>query len=116
MHGRIVPTTVHPAQGCAQKPYENLPFQITIDEIVPESRFSFRWHPYDTDPEADLSGEPTTLIVFEMEEASGGILLKITESGFDRIPLERRVKAFPANTRGWEMQIHAIELYLGNAG
>lgn len=60
----------------------------------------------------DYSKEPTTLIEFVLEEAPGGILLKISESGFDQIPLERRAKAFKANEGGWEMQTRLIEKYL----
>jgi len=36
----------------------------------------------------------------------------VTESGFDRIPLERRASAFTANEEGWTMVITLIEKYL----
>jgi len=75
-------------------------------------KFSFRWHPYAVDPGVDYSKEPTTLIVFELQEISGGTLLTISESGFDQIPLERRAKAFAANDAGWVMQVKLIEKYL----
>ena len=42
-----------------------------------------------------IQGEPTTLIVFTLEEVEGGTLLTVVESGFDAIP-EPRKKA----TRG----------------
>jgi hypothetical protein len=45
------------------------------------------------------SGEPTTLILFSLEEAAGGIMLTVTESGFDRIPLARRAKRSPPTAR-----------------
>ena len=51
-------------------------------------------------------------MVFELEEASGGTILTITESGFDRIPLERRVSAFQANEQGWTEQIRLVEKYV----
>jgi hypothetical protein len=38
--------------------------------------------------------------------------LTITESGFDKIPLERRAEAFTANNRGWEAQAKLIQKYL----
>jgi hypothetical protein len=74
--------------------------------------FSFRWHPYATDAAVDYSKEPTTLVVFELEDVPGGTGLTITESGFDRIPIERRAKAFEANEGGWTAQMTLIEKYL----
>jgi hypothetical protein len=41
-----------------------------------------------------------------------GVLLTITESGFDQIPLARRAKAFTANEQGWGMVVKLIEGYL----
>jgi len=75
-------------------------------------RFSFCWHPYAVDPEVDYSREPTTLVVFELEESPDGTVLTITESGFDRIPLARRAEAFEMNERGWEAQLTLIDKYL----
>jgi uncharacterized protein YndB with AHSA1/START domain len=110
--GQIVPTTVDPEVAESQKPYEGHRFDITVDRIEPMQLFSFRWHPYAVDPEADYSQEPTTLVVFELEETPDGTLLTITESGFDGIPLARRAKAFEMNERGWEAQLTLIEKYL----
>jgi hypothetical protein len=95
-----------------QKPHEGLPFEITIDRIEPERLFSFRWHPFAIEPGVDYSHEPTTLIVFELEEVGHDIKLTVTESGFDRIPLERRAVAFTANEGGWTMVVTLIEKYL----
>jgi uncharacterized protein YndB with AHSA1/START domain len=112
MKGVIVPTAVDAAVAKAQQPYAGTAFEITVDRLEPERLFSFRWHPYAVEPGVDYSGEPTTLIVFTLDDAPGGILLTVTESGFDRIPLERRAKAFSANEQGWSMQVTLIEKYL----
>jgi hypothetical protein len=80
-----------------------------------ERLFSFRWHPFAVEPGADYSAEPTTLIVFELEEVADGIMLTVTESGFDRIPLARRAQAFTANERGWSMVVKLIERYVDHA-
>jgi hypothetical protein len=61
---------------------------------------------------SDNKKEPTTLIVFELQQVPGGTLLTISESGFDQIPLARRAKAFTANEGGWTMQTKLIEKYL----
>jgi|ERR1700674_77846 len=115
LRGVVVPTTVDADVAKAQKAYEGTPFEITVEEMEPERRFSFRWHPFAVDPGVDYSEEPTTLIVFTLEEVAGGILLTVTESGFDRIPLARRAQALKANESGWAMQVTLIEKYLARA-
>lgn len=94
------------------KGYEHLTMEFVIDAIAPESRFSFRWHPYAIDPKVDYSGEPMTLVEFTLEAVDGGTLLKVVESGFDKIPVSRRVKAFEMNTSGWTSQMKNIAKYL----
>jgi uncharacterized protein YndB with AHSA1/START domain len=115
MRGVIVPTTVNAEVAKAQKEYEGLPFVITIAQMDPERLFSFRWHPHALERDVDYSHEPTTLIVFLLEEVPDGIMLTVTESGFDRIPIARRAKAFTANEQGWGMVVKLIEEYLAHA-
>jgi uncharacterized protein YndB with AHSA1/START domain len=110
--GRIRPTTVDPEVAKLQAPHEGKPFEFSVDRIEPQRIISFRWHPFAVDPSVDYSKEPTTLIVFELTEVDSGTLLRITESGFDSIPLERRAKAFAANEGGWEHQTRLLEKYL----
>jgi uncharacterized protein YndB with AHSA1/START domain len=112
MRGVIVPTTINAEVAKAQKEHEGLPFDITIEQMEPERLFSFRWHPFAIERGVDYSAEPTTLIVFALEEVADGVMLTVTESGFDRIPLERRAKAFTANEQGWGMVVKLIEEYL----
>ena len=110
--GRIRPTTVDAEIARRQEPYAGTAFEVHVDRIEPMRLFSFRWHPYATDAAVDYSKEPTTLVVFELEDVPGGTGLTITESGFDRIPIERRAKAFEANEGGWTAQMTLIEKYL----
>jgi uncharacterized protein YndB with AHSA1/START domain len=110
--GKIVPTKMDEKIAKMQEPYTGKAFEWTVERIEPMRRISFRWHPYAVEEGVDYSKEPTTLIEFVLEEAPGGILLKISESGFDQIPLARRSKAFKANEGGWEMQIRLVEKYL----
>jgi len=112
MRGVIVPTQVNAEVANAQKPYEGLPFEITIEKMEPERLFSFRWHPFAIERGVDYSAEPTTLVVFALEEVAGGVMLTVTESGFDRIPVARRAKAFTANEQGWGMVVKLVEEYL----
>ena len=115
MRGKIVGTAVDAEVAKLQKRYEHVPFEITIDRIEPERLFSFRWHPNATEPGVDYSKEPTTLIEFTLEEVPKGVMLTVTESGFDQIPLARRAKAFTANEQGWGMVIKLVEKYLAQA-
>jgi uncharacterized protein YndB with AHSA1/START domain len=112
MRGVIVPTKVNAEVAKAQKPYEGKPFDITIEQMEPERLFSFRWHPFAVEPGVDYSAEPTTLVVFALEETPDGVMLTVTESGFDQIPLARRAKAFTANEQGWGMVVKLVEEYL----
>lgn len=112
MKGAIVPTSVNPEVAAAQKKYEGMPFEITIEKIDPQRLFSFRWHPGAVDPAMDYSKEPTTLVVFSLEQKPDGVLLTLTETGFDQIPLARRAKVFAGNEQGWSIQMTLIEAYL----
>jgi uncharacterized protein YndB with AHSA1/START domain len=115
LRGRIRPTTVDAEIAKHQEAYAGTAFEIQVDRIEPMRLFSFRWHPYAVDPAVDYAEEPTTLVVFELEEVAGGTSLTITESGFDGIPVERRAKAFEANDGGWAAQLTLIEKYLAGS-
>lgn len=113
--GRIAPTQVDPEVAKLQQPYVGFPFEFHIERIEPMSLFSFRWHPNAVDRGVDYSAEPMTLVEFRLEEVARGTLLIITESGFSRIPLERRAKAFAGNEGGWTHQLRLIEKYLAGS-
>jgi uncharacterized protein YndB with AHSA1/START domain len=115
LHGVIMPTKVDAEVAKAQQPHSGKSFDISIDRIEPERLFSFRWHPFAVDRTVDYSKEPTTLIEFVLQDVANGVLLKVTESGFDQIPLERRAAAFAANEGGWKMVMTLIEKHLAQA-
>ena len=99
-------TAGEPLEGRITYPgYEHLTWRVVIERIEPERVLSFRWHPYAVDPAVDYSHEPTTLVMFELEDAGDGTLLRLVESGFDKIPPARRVEAFRMNSSGWEQQM-----------
>jgi hypothetical protein len=74
-----------------------------------ERLFSFTWHPYAVDSKIDYSKETPTLVEFRLEKTSKGTLLLLTESGFDKIPSNRRLEAFRRNDGGWTEQMKNIE-------
>ena len=113
LKGRMTPTEVDPEVAKQQEPYKGKAFEWTVERIEPQSLISFRWHPFAIEENVDYSKEPTTLILFQLEALDGQrTQLTITESGFSKIPLERRAKAFAANEGGWTHQANLIEKYL----
>src|SRR4051794_31902826 len=83
------------------KDYEHVTIEIVVERIEPERLFSWRWHPHAIDAKTDYSKEPTTLVVFELADAAEGTLLTVVESGFEGIPLTRRMEAYRGNEQGW---------------
>ncbi len=92
--------------------YEHLQMEVVVQKIEPERFFSYTWHPYAIDPKVDYSKETPTLVEFTLEKSAKGTLVMVTESGFDKIPSERRLEAFRMNDNGWGQQLKHIESYV----
>jgi uncharacterized protein YndB with AHSA1/START domain len=106
----------HVSRGNVTNPgYEHLKWEAVVQKIEPERLFSFTWHPYGIDPKVDYSKETPTLVEFRLEKTASGTLLVVTESGFDKIPSDRRLEAFRMNDRGWTAQMKRIESYVAKA-
>jgi uncharacterized protein YndB with AHSA1/START domain len=88
--------------------HEHLTIEIAIERMDPESRMSYRWHPYAVEPGVDYSNEPTTLVEFQLEEVADGTRLMVVESGFDGIPAARRAEALRMNEAGWAEELQNI--------
>jgi uncharacterized protein YndB with AHSA1/START domain len=102
-----------PIQGKVTNPgHAHLVMEVVIERVEPERLLSWRWHPAAIDSAVDYSQEPTTLVVFELEEVDGGILLTVVESGLDKIPLARRATVLRLNTSGWDAQMRNIEKHV----
>jgi uncharacterized protein YndB with AHSA1/START domain len=92
--------------------YEHLKWEAVVQTMEPERYFSFTWHPYALDPAVDYSQETPTLVEFTLQKTPNGTLLLLSESGFDKIPSERRLEAFRKNDGGWTQQMKNIEAYV----
>ena len=92
--------------------YEHVIWKARIERILPQTLFSFRWHPFAVDDTIDYDKENPTLVEFTIEDHAPGILLRVVESGFNEIPDARRLKAFKMNSRGWDEQMGNIENFL----
>jgi uncharacterized protein YndB with AHSA1/START domain len=111
LEGPFVPGKV--SRGQITYPgYEHLVWEAVVQKMEPERLFSFTWHPYAIDQKLDYSREPSTLVEFRLEKTPIGTLLLLSESGFDKIPADRRHEAFRMNDNGWAQQMQNIENYV----
>jgi len=111
----IAPTTVDDEVAKRQEPHAGTKSTWQIVAIEPQRRFAYRWHPFAIDPDVNYDSEPTTLVEFTLSETDDGVLLIITESGFDAIPLARRSASFEANSEGWAIQTDLVRRYIEDA-
>lgn len=94
--------------------YEHVIMEVVVQAMETEKLFSYTWHPYAVDPKVDYSQEPPTLVEFKLSAVTGGTLLIVRESGFDRVPAARREEAFRMNDGGWTEQIKNIADYVAS--
>jgi uncharacterized protein YndB with AHSA1/START domain len=92
--------------------YEHLKWEAAVQRLEPERYFSFTWHPYAADAAKDYSRETPTLVEFTLEPTATGTRLRVVESGFDKVPSDRRAEAFRMNDGGWTQQMENIEIYV----
>jgi uncharacterized protein YndB with AHSA1/START domain len=95
--------------------YEHLKWEAVVQKMESERIFSFTWHPYAVDPKVDYSKEAPTLVEFKLEKTANGTLLRLIESGFDKVPADRRLEAFRMNDRGWAEQLQNIERHVAKS-
>lgn len=95
--------------------YEHVTFRAVVQKLEPERYFSFTWHPYAVDPDTDYSQEEPTLVEFTLTPTASGTLVRVVESGFDRIPKHRRDEAFRMNEGGWAQQVGNIKNHVEKA-
>jgi len=89
--------------------WEGFKFWFQIEEMIPPSKFSWRWLP---GAAVDDNDSNTTLVTFTLEEVAGGTRVTVLETGFEGVSLAKRAKAFKENTDGWRDQMANLERYL----
>ena len=96
--------------------YEYLNWEVRVKEMEHERLFSFTWpQPKSLDKKdypRDYAGEPSTLVEFRLEKTTNGTLLTLTESGFAKLPSDRREEAYRRNEGGWVEQMKNVEKYV----
>jgi len=95
---------------------EHVKWEALVQKMEPERLFSFTWpHPKSLEKEGyplDYSKEPRTLVEFRLQKTASGTLLVVTESGFDKLPGDRRLEAFRRNDGGWTEQMKNVGNYV----
>ena len=89
--------------------------QFTVVDAVPYRRFSFRWTHEDGQSAAPGN---SFLVVFELEPAGSGTLLRMTESGFrERGWDEAKVAAeYADHVSGWDHFLPRLPVYAATVG
>ena len=103
--GDVWMTSVHPEHAGQRWP-------VRIVELTPPRRVVWHWHPGAVDPAVDYSREPQTTVTFTLERSGQGTRLSVSETGFDRISLERRAKALSDNSQGWTEVLVWLQKYV----
>ena len=95
--------------------FEEYRWEARVVAIQPMRRFAFEWPATGGDKQLMDSGVPVpewTLVEFLLEPAGSGTLLKVTESGFDKVPEPRRSNVIRSNDGGWAAQVKNIRKYV----
>ena len=80
-----------------------------MEQMEPERLFSWRWQP-GGDPRR--SGGAHHAGRLRAGGGPEGTRLTVTETGFDRIPVARRAKAYRENEAGWTGQFESLRRYV----
>ena len=109
---RFVPGQRNRAQLAIQG-YEHVWLEMLVERLEPTTTMAYRWHPFAIDMSVDYSAEEPTLVTFTLADAANGATqLTVVESGFDRLPPQRRLEAWRMNSGGWEAQLQNIARHL----
>jgi len=88
------------SQGQITPPATACPLAAVVQ--IDRARESSQLHlaPYGIDPEGGLLEGATHAVVVRLQQTASGTSLLLTESGFDKVPAERRAEAFRMNDGG----------------
>lgn len=115
LRGTFIGTSVDEEVARAQQEHAGMSFDLVIERVDPEHRLAFRWHPGAPEPGDDNAADPMTLVEFVLDDTAEGTRVTVVESGFERIPLARRAKAFAGNNEGWRIMMGVLQKHLTGA-
>lgn len=79
-------------------------FRLRVEKLDAPHYAAFRWIGREDQAAERGSG---TLTEFWLEETTGGVVLRVVESGLDQIAVEQREAYLKDNTEGWETELAA---------
>ena len=86
--------------------------QVYIVAARPYEYFAYRWVPGANHFLGDVLSVPNTLVEFRIQEESEGLCkVTLTESGFEKLPIEVKEEAFKQNTGGWDFMLNRLVKY-----
>lgn len=87
------------------KDYGRIP--LRVERLEPPHRAVYRTS---GSPDDDPTGSNSTLVEFALEERDGGVMVRLTESGFGNLPgtPESRDAQREENVEGWAMQLERL--------
>ena len=102
-----------PSRGHITDPgYDHIKIEITIQEMIYESTFSYQWHPFAVDSDYDYSQDEKTTVTFTLTKDGYATILHLKEVGFFKLPQGRRLQSYQMNEEGWGIQMENIKNYL----
>lgn len=100
--------SLHPA-------YEHLKWDALVEKMEYEKLFSYTSHMHPLEkPDEHLDafvGNPT-LVEYALQATARGTKLTVVESGYDKMPAEKRELVIRSNDSGWEMQLQNLAEHL----
>lgn len=102
---------------CLYPGYEHIKWDALVEKMDHEKLFSYTSHMHPLEkPDEQLEvfvGNPT-LVEYALQTTPQGTRLTVIESGYDKIPADKRALAMRNNDNGWEMQLQNIAEHLAN--
>jgi uncharacterized protein YndB with AHSA1/START domain len=90
-------------------------FRVRFIRMTRPHTVVWEWHPGAVDPAVDYTQEPPTTVSFTLEPSARGTRVTVSETGFDRIALSRRAKAYEDNSQGWTEVLVWLQKYAEKA-
>lgn len=92
--------------------FEHHRFQVDVKVLEAPRRFAFEWRSVPAQ-EGDQGSDAPTLVEFTVVPRGTGAVVTITETGFERLPADKRLEAYRGNDEGWAIQLGNLAAYVG---
>ena len=83
--------------------------QCRLVELVESESFVYQWHPGAACEIAKYPEDQLSTVRFTLSDHPEGTQVHMIESGFNRIPEDRRLNAFTENNGGWDSELPKLQ-------